>query len=177
MGQKMRTILRNKMMKNKRGFTLIELIMVILLVAILAVVAIPQFIDYRLEAKNATTVNILGTLRTGIALQYGQSMLRCDQTAGVWPSLTALNANDMSAVAPCNAGQIVTAAEVQFIAQPTIPANPWGSNGTVVACVAGQSCLVHCDPQGCDNVAAAGGWCYNAATGEIWGDTSETCGF
>lgn len=40
---------------NKRlGFTLIELVMVIVIISILAVVAIPKFIDLRADAKQAS---------------------------------------------------------------------------------------------------------------------------
>jgi prepilin-type N-terminal cleavage/methylation domain-containing protein len=164
-----------KAFRSSAGFTLIELIMVILLVAILAVVAIPQFIDYREEAKNAATTNILGTLRTGIALQYTQAMLRCNGTAGVWPSLTALDGNDMTLTAPCNSGQITTPAEAKFIAQPTIPQNPWGVSNSVNAC-APATCAAHCNLNGCDDAGGVapgqGGWCYDAATGAIWADST-----
>jgi prepilin-type N-terminal cleavage/methylation domain-containing protein len=166
--------MRNFMKKKRRGFTMIEMLMVILLVAILAVVAIPQFIDFRTEAKNAATQSVLGAIRSGIMNQYTQSLLRCGASAGTWPTLAGLNANDNGTAGggACVDAEIPSAAERQFIAQTTLPSNPWGTNATVRACVAAG--CTRCNANGCDNATAGGdlGWCYNAATGDFWADSA-----
>ncbi|MEW6441641.1 MAG: type II secretion system protein [bacterium] len=49
---------------GRRGFTLVELVMIIVMLGILAVVAIPRFLDMQLEAKVGTLKGMLGSFYT-----------------------------------------------------------------------------------------------------------------
>ena len=51
-------------MKNQKGFTLIELMIVVAIIGILAAVAIPAYNDYLKRSKVAEAVNLLGGLKT-----------------------------------------------------------------------------------------------------------------
>ncbi|MCG2813230.1 MAG: type II secretion system GspH family protein, partial [Thermodesulfovibrionales bacterium] len=51
---------------GKRGFTLIELVMIIVLLGILAAVAIPRFYDIGADAKQNVTTHRLEELRKAI---------------------------------------------------------------------------------------------------------------
>ncbi|MBI3615770.1 MAG: prepilin-type N-terminal cleavage/methylation domain-containing protein [Candidatus Omnitrophica bacterium] len=53
---------------NRRGFTMIELLIVISIIAILAAAIIPNFIGFDTEARVAATKSNLDTLRTRITL-------------------------------------------------------------------------------------------------------------
>jgi prepilin-type N-terminal cleavage/methylation domain-containing protein len=51
-----------KLLKNNKGFTLVEVIVVAVIVLILAAVAIPLYQGYMLDSRQATAENIGGTI-------------------------------------------------------------------------------------------------------------------
>ncbi len=55
---------------SQGGFTLIELVMVIVLIGVLAAVAIPKFVDLGSEARTAATQGVAGGLSSAAAVNY-----------------------------------------------------------------------------------------------------------
>lgn len=60
---------------QERGFTLIELIMVIVLVGVLAAVAVPRYLALRDDAEKAAINGWVGALRSAQNLAYSASLL------------------------------------------------------------------------------------------------------
>lgn len=63
-------------LKGKNGFTLLELILVIVVIGILATVAISRYIDLRRSAFDGIARGVLGTLRSQNTLIYSQRLIR-----------------------------------------------------------------------------------------------------
>lgn len=84
---------------NRKGFTLIELILVIAILGILAVSALPKFLDLTTSAKHASRDGVVGAVRSGIALYRANSMVTSGG-AGAYPS-TQLDANANGACVTC----------------------------------------------------------------------------
>ena len=56
------------MFKPRHGFTLIELLSVIVVIGILSTVAIPKFLELRVEAEKAAVETMLGSLESAMSI-------------------------------------------------------------------------------------------------------------
>ena len=95
----------------RKGFTLIELIAVVVVLAILAGVALPKYFDYSAQAKVSACKGALGGVRAGIANFYANAAIG---GSAAYPTLV----------------QIET---IGTVMQEIIPANPYNNSNDVVA--------------------------------------------
>jgi len=71
------------MPRSQKGFTLIEVVMVIVIIGILAAVAIPKFIGLQADARAAAVKGLYGTVRSSAAMVHATFLAKGTNPATV----------------------------------------------------------------------------------------------
>jgi MSHA pilin protein MshA len=61
--------------KNQKGFTMIELIIVIVIIGILAAIAIPRYVDMTAQARRGARDGLTGNLKAAASIAYANAMI------------------------------------------------------------------------------------------------------
>ena len=135
--------MRKQNSRIRSGFTLIELIAVIVVLAILAGVALPKYFDYAADAKEAACKGALGGVRAGVANFYANAAIG---GAAAYPTHT----------------EITT---IGTVMQETLPDNPYAAtpNNNVR-----DADGTYTSPP---PVSGTEGWAYDETAGKFWANS------
>lgn len=78
---------------SQKGFTLIELMIVVAIIGILAAIAIPAYTDYTIKSRVSEGASLTGAAKTGVEVYWSENGTM-DITTGV--SITSLDINFIS---------------------------------------------------------------------------------
>lgn len=139
---------------KRGGFTLVEVLIVVVIMAILAATIIPQFSDSTKDAKNNTAKFNLHTIRSQIELFKSQHDGK---------SPTALDDLTKKTDASGNVGTTSAFPYGPYLKE--LPPNPYNASAKVSAASS--------NPPTAASGAADAGWLYHAATGGVWIDHDD----
>ena len=117
------------------GFTLIELMAVVVILAILGGIALPKFFDHAAQARKSACMGALGGVRAGVASFYAYKAI--NSASARYPTLADLTGGS--------------------VMQETIPENPYNSSGAVVTATYANSTA--------RTIGGAQGWRYYSGGG------------
>ncbi len=142
--------------KSQKGFTLIELIIVIVILGLLAAIALPKYISVQREARAASVNAAAGGLRGAVALaraKYTVANNPAAVTVDMDGTLVACNAGSgIPAGTAAGIGAAMTDVSgytVNYAVPTAVTFQPAGGNATCQASYNGTTGVVTTDTTGC----------------------------
>lgn len=144
-------------MRKHKGFTLVEILIVVVILGILAAIVIPQFSDASTQSKVSSSLSSLQTLRSQISLYKIQHNDNPPGLAVFTDAMTKCSAANASVAGDYAARTAANTASHPFGPYvQSVPANPWNNSRTVLAAA-----------------ATGNGWVYDDVTGAVYLDTTD----
>jgi general secretion pathway protein G len=145
------------MKKSKKGFTLIELMIVVAIIGILAAIAIPKFADLINKSKEGATKGALSSVRSALQVYYGDN-------EGWFP------ADDLSVL-------VLNGKYINAIPVAKLPTTGHADVSIVTTFSTSTAAGVYTVTAGSTTTWDSGGWGYvnNPLSSAIWGSFMANC--
>lgn len=145
------------MKRNQQGFTLIELMIVVAIIAILAAIAIPLYLNYTAQAEGSEATTLMDGAKTAVVSYYNETgaFPGSNASAGL-ANAASINGKYVSNVNITNGVIVATFKNATGVAKPiqgqTMTLSPSAHGGSVAwTCKVASTAMYKYVPSNCRN--------------------------
>ena len=97
---------KKNLLGNQKGFTLIEIIAVLIILGVIAAVAVLKFVDMQAEARQYAVDGALGALQSTVTMDYAKQLLTTPSTTTYTPTASEVVVGEFTGTIANAAGAV-----------------------------------------------------------------------